>query len=72
MSGRCETFARLMAKEIGISYSEARKMYWRRTNNEVWVGSVGPIHTVRSHCVHCARADAMSKYPPKVVRQNGW
>ena len=72
MPGRCETFAKALAKEYGITYAKAREVYWRRSNKEVWVGAVGPIHTVRGHCVHCARADAIARYPPKVVKQKGW
>jgi hypothetical protein len=58
---RCEMFARLMAKQLGKSYQEMTKKYWRRSNHEVWVGPEN-VHTVRGHCVHCARADAMAKY----------
>ena len=56
---RCEKFARLIARKHGISYEKAIQMFPRGAESKsVYVDDV---HCLHAHCVHCARAEALSK-----------
>ena len=53
---RCEQFARLVARQHGLTYDDAVKKYPRGyAKNSAYVGNNLKV----GHCVHCARADAI-------------
>jgi len=56
---RCERFARSMAKQKGMSYKEAIKKYPRGFEDKSVYVDGSHIH--KAHCVHCARAEVLSK-----------
>ena len=55
----CIRFATIMAKHNGMSYADATRKYPRGyEKNSVYING---YETHTSHCVHCARAETMSK-----------
>ena len=56
----CLKFAQTMAKVCGMTYAEATKKYPKGYNSiSVYIDGV---KTHQAHCVHCARAEVISKY----------
>jgi len=55
----CLIFAQKIAQLHGLTYAEATKKFPRGFNSKsVYLDGV---RTHEGHCVHCARAEAMSK-----------
>jgi len=54
----CKKFAEIMARQKGMNYTEATKKFVRGFDSKsVYVNATDII---KGHCVHCARAEALS------------
>ena len=56
----CKRYATIMAKQFGMTYAQATKKYPRSCNaDEVYLQD--GCSTLKAHCIHCARTEAMVK-----------
>lgn len=60
---RCETFTKTLCRQMGLDYAEMRQKYWSSHRGQVWLPDGGEKSGY--HCVHCARADAISENEDK-------
>ena len=56
----CKPFAKTMAKQFNMTYSEATKKYPKACESDSVYLQDG-CSTKSAHCIHCARAEAMIK-----------
>lgn len=55
---KCEQFARIITKNNGMTYAEARRKYpMGPYKGSVYIDN---CRTRTDHCVHCARIEAMN------------
>lgn len=59
MESKCLMFAKSMAKVCGMTYTQATKKYPRGFDSKSVYIDGNQMHT--GHCVHCARAEVLSK-----------
>jgi hypothetical protein len=59
-TNNCQRFAAILASKHGMTYAQATKKYVRGYEaNTVYINATQTSE--KAHCVHCARAEALSR-----------